>query len=209
MNKPIFCIVGESGAGKSTYINLLLANNKYKLKELKYCSTRSKRYKEEDTYYFMTNDEYFDILNNRPEDIIESRMYEKYDEKVYYFTLKENLEDDDCDAFICASSVDQTLSYIDKLKNVYIIDLKVNIKERIKRLLERANTYNDVLELCRRILEEQEEYSKIEDINTNIIHIYNDNSQYKFSGDGDMLYTLITSTNLNTIKEYIFSRIKK
>ena len=99
MNKPIFCIVGESGAGKSTYINLLLANNKYKLKELKYCSTRSKRYKEEDTYYFMTNDEYFDILNNRPEDIIESRMYEKYDEKVYYFTLKENLEDEITNGF--------------------------------------------------------------------------------------------------------------
>lgn len=206
--KPIFCLVGESGSGKSTYLDLI--TNQYKnIKELKYCTTRSKRYAEEDTYYFMTNDEYLNIAkdNLTTNEIIESRMYEKYDEKVYYFTLRKNLEVENCDALICAASVDQALSYRSVLDNVYIIDIKVDLKERLKRLIERTNTNDEILEVCRRTIEEQEEYSKLNKIEDNIIHIYNDNSKFEFPNQGNLLYALITTYNLKNIMEYINNHI--
>jgi guanylate kinase len=207
MNKPIFCIVGQSGAGKSTYLDLILNDKKMKnkVKELKYCTTRRKRYKEEDSYYFVKNDKFIEELEAG--NVIESRHYEKYDEDVEYFTTYDNLNVQDCDALICAASVDQALSYIEKLDNIYVIDIKVDLKERIQRLLERAETNDEVLEVCRRALEEQEEYSRINSIEKNIIHIYNDNSRFQFSNTGNMLYSLITSANLNTIENYILEHI--
>ena len=207
MNKPIFCIIGQSGAGKSTYLDLILNDKKMKnkVKELKYCTTRKKRYEEEESYYFVKNDKFIEELEAG--NVIESRHYEKYDEDVEYFTTYDNLNVQDCDALICAASVDQVLSYIEKLDNIYVIDIKVDLKERIQRLLERAETNDEVLEVCRRALEEQEEYSRINSIDKNIIHIYNDNSKFQFCNTGNMLYSLITSANLSTIENYILERI--
>ena len=211
MNKPIFCIVGESGCGKSTYLDLILNSNRYdyNLKELKYCTTRRKRYSEENDYYFMSNDEYLKIKSINPDNIVEYRHYNKYDEDVYYFTLRKNLECEGYDALICAASVDQALSYMKALDDVYIIDIKVELKERIKRLLNRANTNNEVLEICRRTVEEQDEYRRLDSVNKNIMHIYNDNSKFKYEYSADMLYAVITSSNLNTIEKYIYDHIKK
>ena len=207
MNKPIFCIVGESGSGKSTYLNLILHDKKLhnRVKELKYYTTRRKRYKEEDSYYFVDENKF--VEEWEADNLIEYRRYSKYDEDVIYFTTYDNINVSDCDALICAASVDQTLSYIEKLDNVYVIDIRVELKERLKRLLNRANTDTEVLELCRRTLEEQEEYSKIKNIDHNIVHIYNDNSRFDFPNTGDMLYSLITTSNLNSISSYISQRI--
>lgn len=205
MEKPIFCLVGESGAGKSTYLDLIINSGKLNVKELKYFTTRKKRYAEENSYYFVNNDKF--IEEWQANNVIEYRDYQKYDEDVTYFTTYENLDVSDCDALICAASVNQALAYKEKLENVYIIDLKVELKERIQRLLDRANSNEEVLEICRRILEEQEEYKKLEQINDKIIHIYNDNTKYKFDSTGDSLYACITVANLHTIVEFIKARI--
>lgn len=135
-NKPIFCIVGESGAGKSTYLNLIINSKKLNIKELKYYTTRKKRCEEEDSYYFVTNDKFLE--EQEANNIIEYREYSKYDEDVVYFTTYDNINIDNCEALICAASVDQALSYREKLNNVYIIDVKVELKERVQRLLDRA-----------------------------------------------------------------------
>ena len=205
MNKPIFCLVGESGSGKSTYLDLILNSKKLNVKELKYFTTRRKRYAEENSYYFVNNDRFIKELQSN--NIIEYRDYSKYDEEVTYFTTYDNLNVDDCDGLICAASVDQVLSYIKKLDNVYVIDLKVALKERIQRLLDRAHTNEEVLEICRRVLEEQNEYEKLQQVEKNIIHIYNDNTKYRFDNTGDVLYACVTTANLRTIIEYIKERI--
>ena len=92
MGKPIFCILGRSGSGKSTYLDALMNTSFAKdneIIELKYHTTRSKRSPEEDSYYFTTYEEY---KNTNKEDIIESREYQKYDEKVVYYTTKDALD---------------------------------------------------------------------------------------------------------------------
>ena len=139
MGKPIFCILGRSGSGKSTYLDALMNTSFAKdneIIELKYHTTRSKRTPEEDSYYFTTYEEY---KNTNKEDIIESREYQKYDEKVVYYTTKDDV-DKDCKAFICAASVDQAISYYNKLGDVYFISIYMDTKERLLRLINRFNS---------------------------------------------------------------------
>ena len=196
MNKPIFCIVGKSGSGKSTYLDALIKDNDIKkanIKELKYHSTRSKRFPSEDTYFFTSYDDY---LNTDKNDIIEKREYEKYDEKVAYYTTKSDLNRNDCSALICAASIDQALSYYNSLDNVYIINIYVNTKERLLRLINRCKTENDCYEVCRRTIEEDTEYNKLFEFEfgDNLINI--DNSDM-----GDNFIKI----NKNYIKECIFN----
>ena len=159
MGKPIFCIIGESGSGKSTYLDALMNTSFVKdneIIELKYHTTRSKRTPEEDSYYFTTYEEY---KNTNKEDIIESREYQKYDEKVAYYTTKDDVYKD-CKAFICAASVDQAISYYNKLGDVYFISIYMDTKERLLRLINRCNTENECYEVCRRTIEEDEEINR-------------------------------------------------
>ena len=195
MGKPIFCIIGRSGSGKSTYLDALMNTCFVKdneIIELKYHTTRSKRSPEEDSYYITTYEEY---KNTNQEDIIESREYQKYDEKVVYYTTKDDVNKD-CKAFICAASVDQAISYYNKLGDVYFISIYMDTKERLLRLINRCNTENECYEVCRRTIEEDEEInrfnsagipsSKIAFINNNIL------------GQGNI------DRNLKNIKEFIY-----
>ena len=60
--KNIFLVMGESGSGKDTITKEL--SNKYGLKVLKSYTTRPKRYDDEDTHIFISEEE-FDNLENR------------------------------------------------------------------------------------------------------------------------------------------------
>lgn len=198
MGKPIFCIIGESGSGKSTYLDAFMKTSFAKdneIIELKYHTTRSKRTPEEDSYYFTTYEEY---KNTNKEDIIESREYQKYDEKVVYYTTKDDV-DKDCKAFICAASVDQAISYYNKLGDVYFISIYMDIKERLLRLINRCNTESECYEVCRRTLEEDEEINRFNSagIPSNKIVFINNNIPS---------IGTITS-NLENIKKFISSNL--
>ena len=198
MGKPIFCIIGRSGSGKSTYLDALMNTSFVKdneIIELKYHTTRSKRTPEEDSYYFTTYEEY---KNTNKEDIIESREYQKYDEKVVYYTTKDDV-DKDCRAFICAASVDQAISYYNKLGDVYFISIYMDTKERLLRLINRCNTENECYEVCRRTIEEDEEINRFNSagIPSNKIAFINNN----IPGQGT------STSNLENIKKFISSNL--
>ena len=196
MGKPIFCILGRSGSGKSTYLDALMNTSFVKdneIIELKYHTTRSKRSPEEDSYYFTTYEEY---KNTSKEDIIESREYQKYDEKVVYYTTKDDV-DKDCKAFICAASVDQAISYYSKLGDVYFISIYMDTKERLLRLINRCNTENECYEVCRRTLEEDEEINRFNSAgipSSKIAFINNNTSgQYTINGNLEIIKNFISS----------------
>ena len=198
MGKPIFCIIGESGSGKSTYLDALMNTSFVKdneIIELKYHTTRIKRSPEEDSYYFTTYEEY---KNTNKEDIIESREYQKYDEKVVYYTTKDDV-DKDCKAFICAASVDQAISYYNKLGDVYFISIYMDTKERLLRLINRCNTTNECYEVCRRTIEEDEEINRFNSAgipSSKIVFINN-----TISGQDTI------TSNLEDIKKFISSNL--
>lgn len=203
--KPIFCIVGKSGSGKTTYLKALMKNKRIKLlniQELKYHTTRSKRYPEEDSYHFATYKDY----NNTPvKNIIESRKYKKIDEDVIYYTTTGDIYDNDAKALICAASVDQAISYYNKLDNVYIIDINVATKDRLIRLIDRCKSENEYYEVCRRTIEENNEYNNIKTIYDNnfekIIKIDNNN----IFGNLGMKSTI--KKNINIIIDFITKNI--
>ena len=166
MNKPIFCFVGMSGSGKSTMIKEVMdffikfSNRKYK--NLVYHTTRNKRKNEVDGVDYV----FVDSLNGENQDnIIELRKYHKSDEGVvYYYTTYDDVNDPDIDAYVCAASVDQVLEYMKKLDNIYPIVLECPVKDRIIRTLKRCNTDEACLEICRRMIEERNEFLKIYDV---------------------------------------------
>ena len=165
----IFCIVGKSGSGKSFYFDQIIKDSDFihstNLKPLVYGTTREPRENECDGVdYFFFTDEKFDKIPK--ENIIECRTYKlangkcvKYFTKENYFVGKENI--------ICAVSPYQFDSYVKwaNKKNeegqdvhIYLIYIDADIKTRVERSLSRCTTEDDVLETCRRTLEEGKEF---------------------------------------------------
>jgi guanylate kinase len=191
-NKPIFCIVGKTGSGKSYYLDLLLSDSRISnndITRLTYHTTRDMRSdKEINEYRFSSYKDFEDDIARG--NVIEYREYTKLNNKVVYYTTNDDIKypigynsDEDINAYICAASIDQVLAYNDKLDNIYMINIDSNIHTRMTRLLDRANNDNDCYEICRRILEEDNEYNKIKLLNMNPdryisidnnIHDYND-----------------------------------
>ncbi len=206
MNKPIFCIVGKSGVGKSTYLDALVNDNRMNIlgiRELKYHTTRKKRYESEDSYHFVSFDEYLEDHNSR--NIIERRSYHKFDEDVIYYTTKSDIEDSSSCALFCAASVDQAISYYDKLDNVYIINIEVDTKQRLQRLINRCNTEDECYEVCRRTLEENKEYNKLFERKWESARFRNrmitiDNSDQKFKSAKEVI-----AYNTDIIVDFIYN----
>ena len=92
--KPIFCIVGQTGAGKNYMLDLLLHNDELlnygKLYNLIYSTTRAKREGEVNgkDYNFKDNTQY--AHESASNCIVESRAYDTINNgRVYYYTTKE------------------------------------------------------------------------------------------------------------------------
>ena len=158
----LFCIVGKQGAGKTTYLEKILKidqlQQEVQLKQLIYSTTRDRRINEKDgvDYYFRTK-EYFEKALAKDK-IIEFR---KYADDLYYFTERESIEDNT--RYIIAASIEQVANYIHCLENanIYIIYIDCSLETRFDRIYhsDRISSDKDILELCRRTLQEIDDYS--------------------------------------------------
>ena len=176
--KKMFCLIGLTGAGKSTYLNYIL---KYKkdynldnLNRLVYHTTRKPRPGEKEgvDYYFAkmkdkpvslvgyTSENGGYLLRSNP-DLIEERTYTTMNNGVvYYYTTTDCVTED---YYICAPSIEQLSSYLDYFgpDKIVVIEIDTEIKTRIRRVMEKRTTCDkDVYELCRRILQEVDDWEK-------------------------------------------------
>ena len=94
----IFCILGKTGSGKTTFLNDIINDKKFmnnnKLELLVYGTTRNKRENEVDEvdYHFHTQEEYDRIEDD---ELIESRSYYTINDGiVYYFTKTDYFNSD-------------------------------------------------------------------------------------------------------------------
>jgi guanylate kinase len=206
----MFCIIGLTGAGKSTYLDKLM-DDVFKDKDihrLVYYTTRKPRPNEVDgvDYHFvkrsdvppyMVMAEFGSSLIKNPI-LIEHRLYKTMNNGyVDYFTTVDCVKED---LYLCAPSIEQLNSYIDFFgdKRINIIEIYTDIKTRINRIInKRSYSDDDVYELCRRIVQEREDWDKAG--YSTLISRHPDIGYIKINkSDPDMF-----SYNSNTIKDYI------
>ena len=213
--RNIFCILAKTGAGKSFYYNKLIEDKQFMEKNnistLVYGTTRKPRKDEIDgvDYYFYSREDYKKIPYD---DLIEQRTYYTVnDGKITYFTKKEFF--DNKDNVICITSPYQYDSYknwclkqniiqTDVKYCLYLIYIDTNIKIRLKRLVDRGSTENDIYEACRRCIEEKSEF---ENVSKHVPEINDpkslDNHTIYINNDSDKNEDI--EENLSNIKSFI------
>ncbi|MBR6289378.1 MAG: 50S ribosome-binding GTPase [Acholeplasmatales bacterium] len=212
--KRMFCIIGLTGAGKSSYLNALLKEfENENLHRLVYYTTRKPRPNEVDgvDYHFVDRSE-VPTYTVMAEDgrslrknpiLIEHRLYKTMNNGyVDYFTTVDCVKED---FYLCAPSIEQLNSYIQYFgdSKIDIIEIKTDMKTRMIRVLNnRSYSDDDIYELCRRIVQEKIDwekagYDKILERYKNIGYISVDNSSQEESS---------FSKNMEMISNYIWDK---
>lgn len=209
--KKLFCVIGLSGSGKSTITNYtmkLLKEDKYKgLSRLVYHTTRPPRSGEKEgvDYHFIDKNTYKEEYYS--DDIIEIRSYNMANNGlVYYFTTFDDIFGSN-DNLICIPSIEQLKNYIDFQKEnkipqykfeVYVIHIICDMRKRFMRCLEsRVENDNDFLELCRRNIQENEDWKIAEDM----ISELDENHYYKLDNNHSGLFTMNAGKLVKWIKD--------
>lgn len=173
----LYCIIGNSGVGKDTILNKLLADKKLRLKKVVTCTTRPMRDNEVqgENYHFVSKALAFRIISS---DVVEARKYKVANgDYWYYFTpdfclTKHEVENDN---LICVTAPEQFMAYY-KVFPGYVVPIVIKVHDKIRliRSLQRENN-PDCKEICRRFLADIDSNEWLyKDINDNLI-FYNDN----------------------------------
>ena len=213
----IFCILAKTGGGKSEYINRIIKDKRFmnsnNISLLVYGTTRNARNGEKEgiDYYFHTPEEYDKITDD---ELVESRSYYTLnDGVVYYFTKTDYLNKNG--NIICIASPYQYENYRNwcskqnirgQIKyNLNMIIIDTSLKVRMERILKRAQKEEDVYEMCRRVIQERDEFNNVSErvpelldpmLSNNVCFINND-----LDGESNILQ------NINTIKRFIRKKI--
>lgn len=149
MNKSIFCVIGQSGSGKTTIVTELC--NKYGFKQTDSYCTRPKRSENEQGHIFV-NQEAFDKLKPY---IVAYKHFNGFD----YGVTKQQI--DNCDLYV----VDYDgLCYLKKHykgnKNIVSIFIDTTMEERISRMFDRGDMESSVID---RLINDKKEFENVKD----------------------------------------------
>lgn len=214
----VFCILSKTGGGKSEYMNRIVSDHffmkKNDLSLLVYGTTRNRRKYEKDgvDYYYHTQEEYDNIPDS---ELVESRSYYTLnDGTIYYFTKAEYFNKKSKNV-ICITSPFQYENYRnwfakENIKGnhkyrIFMIILETDLRIRIDRISKRANSDKDLYEMCRRIVEEKNEFEDVQKripelidpmMSTNVCYINNnDYSEESILENIDKIKTFIEKSN--------------
>ena len=168
----IFCIIGPMEAGHLAYIDDIFNDKKFakdnNLVKLIYGNTKP-GVSEPDKYYNMTKEQYEAIPGS---DIIEFRSYYmlNYKDDIYYFTRKTDITDKKGKNLICNCSPYQYESYkawiaTENIKApnsyaLYCIFIYSSMRSRVIAMVNKAETDDDIQEICRRVIQEKVEFDQ-------------------------------------------------
>lgn len=149
MNKSIFCVIGQSGSGKTTIVTELC--NKYGFKQVNSYTTRPNRSENEHGHIFV-NQEAFDKL--RPYIVAYKESYNHH-----YGATKQQI--DDCDLYV----VDYGgLCYLKEHykgnKNIVSIFIDTTAEQRISRMFDRGDMESSVID---RLINDKKEFENVKD----------------------------------------------
>ena len=158
----IAIIMGPSSCGKDSIFKVLMQNNPYQLQPIVLCTTRPKRDGEIEgkTYYFKTEEEMKKL--NADKQIVESRVYDTFYGKWYYFTCNQGitLKDYNYATINTLTAYDQFCAYYGK-ENIIPIYIELDSGIRLQRALNREIQQQEPKyeEMCRRFLADQQDFS--------------------------------------------------
>lgn len=172
MDKKIVCILGFTGSGKNTILDKIMEfagrynDLKSKIGRLVYHTTRNKRENEVEgvDYYFDEYTEFGDLYLKYGYTLIEHREYFTLnDDKIFYYTLEDDIEKSKYDILVVTASPNQYKAYKARYgDNVIGVFIESSIRTRMLRVLNtRYKTDKDCCELCRRILDELDEFTEV------------------------------------------------
>lgn len=217
----IFCIMGRTGAGKSSYFNKIVSNKLFmkvsNLSLLVFGTTKKKKPEDKEgiDYYFYSNEEYEKLIKD--DDLIECRSYYTLNHGVVkYFTKASYIESKNTN-IICTVSPYQFESYKNwcNKQNIktpgryklFLIIIDTSLRYRLNRIItESDNSESELYELCRRILEEKSEFESVTNRlpelidpmgSSNVCYVNNDSSSIE-----------VFKQNLEIIKRFIVNNIK-
>lgn len=177
----LFCIMGNSGSGKDTLIDLVTANCD-KIKRLKLVTDRPRRPNEDDSRYIFATKYEFDSLLDK-DSFVEHREFKVASGDIWrYGTLKSMfLSAIKHKDRITTCTPKQFTEYYNLLENkekcmLYPIVLRVSSeKERLLRTLNRIDdNFDSIREVCRRFSDDIDylDTSKVQDY-----YLYNNDSE--------------------------------
>ena len=171
----IFCIIGSMEASRVDYINLLFDDakfiNKNKLVRLIFGTTNPKTNTEIDDRYYTITKEEFEHLDSI--DLIEYRSCYNINIKddIYYFTKRSDIYENKDKNLICIASPYQYESYkswtsMENIKNyksfsLNCIYIERNMKEELLSLISKAQSEDEIQEICSRAMQEKIEYDEV------------------------------------------------
>ena len=208
----IFCFTGEAGCGKIDYMNDILKDKKFiskgNIEKLIYHTTRAKKENEVDgvDYHFSSKNDYNLVPKEK---MMEFRSYYTIPEgTTYYYTTLDDVRDKH--NLLCICSPYQYESYrnwasmnnikSDHLKvNLFNIYIDTSMKNRILRRLENVDKDEQLLEICRRTIQDHTEFK---DVSNRLAELCNPelcNNTCIINNDDLALY----EKNLAKIKDFI------
>lgn len=173
----IFVIMGKSATGKDTIFKKLVQNKYLKLKTVVSYTTRPMRCGEKDgEEYFYVNIKKLEKLLKENK-VIEHRSYNTCHGVWNYFMVNDDqIELDKWNYIMIGTleSYEQTRKYFG-MDKVYPIYLEVDDGIRLERALAREKMQQVPLyvEMCRRFIADEEDFSKDKILNQGIIKTYN------------------------------------
>lgn len=158
----IVILMGPSSCGKDSIFKTLMKENPYNLQPIVLCTTRPKRDGEIEgkAYYFKTEEEMRKLEANKQ--IVESRVYDTFYGKWYYFTCNEgiSLDTNNYATINTLAAYDQFCEYYGK-ENIIPIYIQLDSGIRLQRALNRElqQQHPKYEEMCRRFLADQQDFS--------------------------------------------------
>lgn len=161
MSKPLYMMVGQSGSGKTTVVNILQDVGGYKSVES--YTTRPPRYENETGHTFVSKEE-FDDLNN----IVAYTKYNNFE----YAATKEQVDDSDF-YVIDIPGIETFMDCYPSDRPIYIVYFKTSVPTRIDRMLGRGDNPESIISRLR----VDEEYDWEDKIHSIIWSLKNEKSR--------------------------------
>ena len=163
-NNPVLCLIGKSGAGKSTALDMLLGKSGIysSIGKVTYSTNRPKRSENDSEYrFFNTDNDLYKLVCEKDKnvDIISDQRYKvrlgdgKYDEWRYILTRKD-IDDQRSDIRVIASSASQYMDILNYCRDRLIDDCADDIDDHFTPIPVIIDSYDNlrVLKITERIV---------------------------------------------------------